>query len=96
MACGMSVVARASAGLAELVDAEIGEAVTAGTPAAFAEAIDALFARDVMSMRQAARARAEDFAWERTLRGLLGHYGRIVAGYGRVPRGSVSPRGANR
>jgi alpha-1,6-mannosyltransferase len=96
MACGTPLVVRASAGLAELVDPEVGEAVPLGTAAAFAEAIDALFARDATPLRQSARARAESFAWESTLRGLLGHYGRIVAGHDLALQAAGHARGAVR
>jgi len=86
MACGLPVIARAAAGLAELVDERVGMGVGSGTAAAFAEAIEALLARDTAPMRIAARARAEGHDWNRVLpalqaryAALLGHFDALTA-----------------
>jgi alpha-1,6-mannosyltransferase len=78
MACGTPVVARAAEGLAELVDAKVGERVTEAGPVPFAAAIEALFAGDLASRAQAARERAEAHDWSRVLPLLLAHYRRLL------------------
>lgn len=87
MACGLPVVARASAGTGELVDGSVGQAVGRGTPAAFAEAIDAVLGRDRHALGTAARARALANDWEQVLPALVRRYdaltGRHVAATGR-------------
>jgi alpha-1,6-mannosyltransferase len=74
MACGVPVVARATAGLAELLipDASIG--VRTGTAAAFAEAIRSVEKRDMESMRAAARRHALRYDANRVFARLFSRY----------------------
>jgi alpha-1,6-mannosyltransferase len=58
LACGLPVVGVRSGGVAETVDAEVGELAETSDPAALAEAIDALFLRDLTEVSRKARARA--------------------------------------
>jgi alpha-1,6-mannosyltransferase len=58
MACGLPVVCPSSGGLAESVDAQVGQLAVRSTGPAFAEAIEALFARDPELIGFQARARA--------------------------------------
>lgn len=65
MACGLPVVGVASGGVAESVDASVGELAPVSTPEAFAEAVRGLFDRDLPALRQAARARVvERNGWD--------------------------------
>ncbi|HEY9216590.1 MAG TPA: glycosyltransferase [Phenylobacterium sp.] len=58
MASGLPVVGFASGGVAETVDAEVGQLAATPDSAALAEAIDALFARDLAEVSRRARERA--------------------------------------
>lgn len=58
LSCGLPVVGVRSGGVAETVDAEVGELAEASEPGALAEAIEALFARDLAELSRKARARA--------------------------------------
>jgi alpha-1,6-mannosyltransferase len=78
LACGTPIVVRDAEGLAEMVDADSGIAVTGSSAAAFADAISALFARDREALRRAARARAMKSDWERVLPALTDHYRRLL------------------
>jgi glycosyltransferase involved in cell wall biosynthesis len=80
MACSLPLVARASAGLAELVDDSVGRAVERGTPAAFADALADLFAGDTALLRAAARQRAASRDWKQVLPGLWQHYRGLLDG----------------
>lgn len=65
MASGLPVVGVASGGVAESVDADVGQLAARSTPAAFAEAVAALFERDVGRVGEAARRRAcERHGWD--------------------------------
>jgi alpha-1,6-mannosyltransferase len=78
LACGTPIVVRDAEGLAEMVDAGSGIAVSGGDPDAFAEAIAALFERDQEGLRHAARARALKSDWDHVLPALTGHYRRLL------------------
>jgi len=82
LACATPLVARRSAGLAELVDERVGVAVERGTAQAFAEAVEALFSRPLEPLREAARRRAERHGWQPALEGLLRHYRRLAGAAG--------------
>jgi alpha-1,6-mannosyltransferase len=74
MACGVPVVARATAGLGELLvpDASIG--VRAGSAAAFADAIRSLEQADIEAMRAAARRHALRYDANRVFARLFSRY----------------------
>lgn len=74
LACGTPVVARHAAGLAELVDDDVGCSVPGGRPADFAAAISALFERDRVALAASARRRAEHYDWQQVLPGLMTRY----------------------
>jgi alpha-1,6-mannosyltransferase len=78
MACGLPVIAPQAAGLAELVDREVGAAVPTDTGMprgdAIADAVMELFARDLAPIRRAARRRALRYDWQRILPELVGRY----------------------
>ncbi len=65
MACGLPIVGVDAGGVAESVDAGVGELAAASTGPAFAEAVAALFERDLSALGEAARARAvERHGWD--------------------------------
>jgi alpha-1,6-mannosyltransferase len=73
MACGLPVVGVDAGGIAESVDAQVGQLAVRSAAAPFAEAVEALFARDVAQVGAQARARAVsqhgwDLAFERLSR----------------------------
>ena len=76
MACGLPVVGVASGGVAESVDASVGQLAKTSTPEAMAEAIEALFERGAAELGHAARQRAvEHHAWD----AVFGRLSRIYA-----------------
>lgn len=83
MACGLPVVARARAGMAELVDESVGQPVHRGDARAYAEAIAACFERDREALAARARARAEDHDWGAVMPALWNRYRRLI-GAGRT------------
>lgn len=78
MACGVPVVAPSAAGLAELVDDDVGVAVAAEPAhrlgAALAEGVRELAERDSGALRALARRRAQLYDWERIVPQIVGHY----------------------
>ena len=81
MASGLPMVGVASGGIAELVDAEVGELAYRATPEAMAEAIAGLFERDLSALSTSARVRAETrHGWGATFEGLCGLYADLAAG----------------
>jgi alpha-1,6-mannosyltransferase len=77
MACGLPIVAVRSGGLAETVDAEVGELAERSAAGPFAEAIEALFARDIAAVGAQARVRAVTrHGWDR----VFTHLTEIYAG----------------
>ncbi len=78
MACGCPVVGLAAAGLAELIDTHVGQAVSRNTPEEFAEAITATLHRDREKLGRAARARALTHSWEHVLPGLFARYEALI------------------
>ncbi|MFX4427844.1 glycosyltransferase, partial [Acinetobacter baumannii] len=67
LASGLPMVGVRSGGVAESVDAEVGQLAERATAAAMAEAVEALFARDIEAVAAAARRRAvERHGWART------------------------------
>lgn len=89
MASGTPVVARAADGLAELVDEEVGAAVTSLRPDAFAEAIRAVCECDgerAAGRALAARRRARRYDWERIFPLLFRRYHTLING---LPASSV-------
>ncbi|MFC3449753.1 glycosyltransferase family 4 protein [Amycolatopsis speibonae] len=70
LASGTPVVVSASSALREIVRPGCGEAVDDQAPA-FAGAVTGLLERPEDTRRAAARARAEDFAWPRSVEGML-------------------------
>ncbi len=89
MACGTPVVARAAAGLAELLspDAAVGVADgPSGTATAFAEAVRSLEDRDVGAMRAAARRHALHYDANRIFARLFSRYAVISNAQAPLPR----------
>lgn len=84
MACGVPVIAAQAGGLAELVDDEVGAAVSAepgrGFGAALAAAVTELFARNLGPIRAAARRRARQYDWERVLPEIVSRYAALRGG----------------
>ncbi|CAN5349199.1 glycosyltransferase family 1 protein [soil metagenome] len=83
MASGTPVIARASDGLAELVDEEVGAGVPSLQPDAFAEAIAAVCQSDgerSASRALAARRRARKYDWERVFPQLFSRYAALMHG----------------
>ena len=80
MACGTPVVARASEGLAELVDDSVGAAVHDNRPESYAAAISSLFLHDRTGASRRARERAEAYDWNQMLPLLLMHYRQLLKG----------------
>jgi len=78
MACGTPVVARASAGLLELLTPDASVGVRHGTATAFAEAIRSLEQRDTEAMRAAARRRALHYDANRVFARLFSRYAVIT------------------
>jgi alpha-1,6-mannosyltransferase len=78
MACGTPVVARATAGLAELLTPDASVGVRSGTATAFAEAIRSLEGRDIDAMRAAARRRALHYDANRVFARLFSRYAVIT------------------
>ncbi len=78
LACGTPVVARAAQGLAELVDAGVGQGVGSGRPDDFAQAIAHVCAQDRAALATRACERAAGYAWDRVLPRLWQHYERLL------------------
>ncbi|MDB5439440.1 MAG: glycosyl transferase family 1, partial [Caulobacteraceae bacterium] len=79
MACGLPVVGVAHGGVAESVDAEVGQLADHSTGPEMAAAIEALFARDMSEVSRAARARAVAcHGWDRVFGDLMDVYGRLT------------------
>lgn len=75
LACGLPVVGVRSGGVAETVDAEVGQLAETSDSAALAEAIDALFARDLAEVSRRARARAlARHSWDAVFEDLMSVY----------------------
>lgn len=79
MACGLPLVARPAAGLAELIDERAGVAVGGDSPADFADAIEYLFSTDLAERRTAARELALRHDWNRVMPRLFERYRRLLA-----------------
>jgi alpha-1,6-mannosyltransferase len=78
MACGLPVVGIDSGGVAESVDASVGQLAHGGSAEALAQAIEALFARDVEAISLAARRRAvEQHGWDAVFGKLARVYERV-------------------
>ncbi len=92
MACGLPMVGVASGGIAEIVDAAVGELAPRAAAGPLAEAVEALFARDVEAVGAAARARAvARHGWHATFTDLSALYDRLC-GCGRPgPPAEVVP-----
>jgi alpha-1,6-mannosyltransferase len=78
MACGTPVVARATEGLAELVDDSVGATVRDGRADSFAQALANLFAHERTEASRRARERAESYDWNQVLPLLLMHYRQLL------------------
>ncbi|ATC24920.1 glycosyltransferase family 1 protein [Caulobacter vibrioides] len=79
MACGLPVVGVSAGGVAESVDAAVGQLSVASEAAAFADAIEALFERDVTVVGEAARRRAvERHGWDAVFTELCLIYDRLT------------------
>ena len=78
MACGVPVAERQIEGLAELVDASVGQGATGDTAADFANAIVDVFERGPERLGLAARRRAEQFDWEQVFPRLWDHYANVL------------------
>lgn len=78
MACGTPVVARATEGLAELVDDSIGQTVRDGRADSFAQAIEAMFHHERPTLSSRARERAESYDWQQMLPLQLMHYRQLL------------------
>lgn len=74
MACGTPVVARASAGLLQLVDTHVGQLVNGPEAHEFARAIADTAQREPTMLRHEARARALRYSWHTVLPGLFRRY----------------------
>jgi alpha-1,6-mannosyltransferase len=75
MACGLPVVGVAAGGVAESVDASVGQLAVRSTAADFAEATEALFARDPPALGRAAFERAgERHGWDAVFQRLSALY----------------------
>ncbi|HEY4069730.1 MAG TPA: glycosyltransferase [Burkholderiaceae bacterium] len=83
LACGLPVVARATEGLAELIDDRVGHGVHADTPQAFADAVAEILAREPRTLRDAARARALQHDWEQVVPRLYQRYRRLMRAHAR-------------
>lgn len=71
MACGRPVVGVNAGGVAETVNASVGELARSADPDDYAQAVEALFARDIEALGQAARMHTvENFAWNRVFQDL--------------------------
>ncbi|WP_419316883.1 glycosyltransferase family 4 protein [Caulobacter sp. ErkDOM-E] len=83
MACGLPVIGVASGGVAESVDASVGELATASEARAMAEAVESVFARGAEGLGQAARCRAEErHGWDSVFQALCQIYGRLTGAAG--------------
>ncbi len=80
MACATPVVARATEGLAELVNDDVGVGVHGATGVHFADGIAELFSRDRGVLSRAARTRAVAQDWRRVLPLLWLRYERLLQG----------------
>lgn len=80
LACGVPLIARPVAGLAELIDDSVGVPVADASPGAFADAIEELFADDPQRFAIAARRRAERHDWQAVMPRLLARYARLILG----------------
>jgi len=79
MACGLPLVARPVAGLAELVNDRTGMPVAGAQATDFAEAIDCLFSGDLAARSAAARDYALLHDWECVMPSLFLRYRRLLA-----------------
>jgi alpha-1,6-mannosyltransferase len=80
MASGLPMVGVATGGIAELVDAEVGQLAPRATAEDMAGAIAALFERDLGELSDRARARAVTrYSWGATFEGLSRLYGDLAA-----------------
>ena len=83
MACGLPVIGVASGGVAESVDASVGELAAASEARAMAEAVESVFARGAEALGQAARCRAEErHGWDSVFEALCQIYGRLTGAAG--------------
>ncbi|WP_419255849.1 glycosyltransferase family 4 protein [Caulobacter sp. ErkDOM-YI] len=83
MACGLPVIGVASGGVAESVDASVGELAAASEARAMAEAVESVFARGCEALGQAARRRAEErHGWDSVFLALCQIYGRLTGAAG--------------
>jgi len=83
MACGLPVIGVASGGVAESVDASVGELAAASEARAMAEAVESVFARGADALGQAARSRAEErHGWDSVFRALCQIYGGLTGATG--------------
>jgi len=65
-------------GLAELVDASVGQGATGDTAADFANAIVDVFERGPERLGLAARRRSEQFDWDQVFPRLWDHYANVL------------------
>lgn len=83
MACGLPVIGVASGGVAESVDASVGELAVASEARAMAEAVESVFARGAEELGRAARRRAEErHGWDSVFRALCQIYGGLTGATG--------------
>jgi alpha-1,6-mannosyltransferase len=83
MACGLPVIGIAAGGVAESVDASVGELAAISEAGAMAEAVESVFARGAESLGLAARRRAEDrHGWNAVFQSLCGIYGGLTGAVG--------------
>jgi alpha-1,6-mannosyltransferase len=88
-ACGTPVVARAAAGMAELLDTPAAVAVSSTRANAFAEAIHALACSNLAALRNTARVHALRHDWQGAFARLLQLYAQ-VQGIKPTPRRRVA------
>ncbi len=78
MACGRPVVGVNAGGVAETVNANVGQLSQSADPDHYAQAIEALFERDIEAIGAAARVHTvETFAWNRVFEDLCMTYGEV-------------------
>jgi len=87
MACGLPVVGPSAGGVAETVDAEVGQLAVQSSAGAFAEAIETLFARDPCLIGVRARSRAvARHGWPGVFERLCGVYAAVTGDGGFTAR----------
>lgn len=93
MACGLPVIGVAAGGVAESVDAAVGELAAASEAGALAEAVTSVFARGALDLGQAARRRAvERHGWDSVFQSLCQIYGGLTGAAGFTGVAEVAAR----